>query len=131
MKFETEQELFNHIVAHAASMDGPAVSQMGNCVYRSPTGNKCLVGACISDEDYCLEMEQCSVWDLSRVGLLPSGLEKYRSLLAYCQANHDTLAKLYLAHLEKDNFSAELLEKLRTVAKDFNLDFVLPNEGDK
>lgn len=132
MKFETEQELFNHIVAHAASMPGPSVNQESGCVYRSPTGNKCLVGACISDEDYCLEMEiSGGVGGLIRFGLLPSGLEKYRSLLYYCQVAHDNLAKLYLAHQDKNRFSAELLEKLRTVAKDFNLDFVLPNEGDK
>ena len=130
MKFETEQELFNHIVAHAASMDGPAVDGYNDnqCVYRSPAGNKCLVGACISDGEYGSWMEGLLVGDL--ISQFPE-LIPYYDILGSCQGAHDSLAKLYLAHQDKNRFSAELLEKLRTVAKEFNLDFVLPNEGDK
>lgn len=125
MKFETEQDLFNHIVAHAASMDGPSMSGK-YCVYRGHNGSMCLVGACISDEEYSPRIEGRDVWDLSRSGLLPSGLENYKNLLSVCQKSHDLLAdSMYF------DFSAELLEKLRIVAEEFNLDFVLPNKGDK
>ena len=94
MKFETEQDLFNHIVAHAASMDGPSMYDYGgHCLYRGHYGSMCLVGACMSNEEYSPQMEGYDVWDLSSNGLLPSGLENYKNLLSVCQSIHDRLAK--------------------------------------
>lgn len=83
-------------------------------------------GGCILNEEYSPQMEGYDVLDLSMKGFLPSGLENYKNLLLVCQKSHDLLVDWW-----HSDFSAELLEKLRIVAKKFNLDFVLPNKGDK
>lgn len=121
MKFNSEQELFDEVVRYAESMDRKAVDENGNCKYRTPCGNKCLVGHLIEDDEYTSEMDLVcpmtllgtSVESIIDRGLLSGDLVKFVDLLASLQEAHD--------NARRDNFKPEIVDNLKIVAKDYNL----------
>lgn len=61
------------------------------CLYRTPEGTPCVVGAVIADEDYCEEMDHTGgVYDLHGEKLLPEYLVPYIELLHTLQQIHDS-----------------------------------------
>lgn len=51
------QIVFDIVVAHALRMTQPCANEAGSCLYRGPGGNKCFVGAMITDACYTAELE--------------------------------------------------------------------------
>jgi hypothetical protein len=119
MKFNSEQELFDEVVRYAESMKERSVNEYGTCVYRSPCGNKCLVGYLIADEDYnpLMDAGDCGVPvdELAQKGLLPDYLVTYIPLLADLQLVHDGTSS--------NNFKSELVRGLKSVANEFDLKY--------
>lgn len=57
----TEQELFDHILAHIREQGAPASTEVGDCRYRLPIGERilsCAVGCLVTDEEYALSWDQ-------------------------------------------------------------------------
>ena len=52
MDYLTKQEIFDKIVAHAATMERKAMNdkEASVCMYLTESGNRCFVGACIDKE---------------------------------------------------------------------------------
>ena len=119
MKFNSEQELFDEVVRYAESMDRKAVDEHGNCKYRTPCGNKCLVGHLIEDDEYGSVMEQgilnlgSSVSSLVERDLLPKHLVSHLDLLQRLQDAHDDASR--------EDFKLELVDNLKRVAKEHKL----------
>lgn len=124
MKYNSRQEVFDAVVAHAESMNERSI--VGDtCVYRGDNGSKCLVGALIEDQDYDPRMdcdgsegEGSSVSSLEKRGLLPEYLLEYVDLLTGCQVTHDDIWD----H-EEENFKPVMIENLKYVALRFNLQY--------
>lgn len=66
------QEAFDTMVKHLAKQKEKAIdpNDLDSCLYRSPTGLKCAVGALIPDELYSSEFEGNSI-----IGVLDSDIE--------------------------------------------------------
>ena len=56
----TRQEIFDKVVAHFA-VQREAAAEDGVCMYRTPDGRKCAIGALIPDEVYSQRLEDKSV----------------------------------------------------------------------
>lgn len=73
------------------------------CLYRTPDGGRCAVGALIRDDEYRPEMDQASdgygtgVTSLSTRGLLPARLVPHVGLLEELQNLHDDCRNWLLA----------------------------------
>ena len=52
----TRQEIFDKVVAHFA-VQREAAAEYGVCMYRTPDGRKCAIGALIPDEVYSRSLE--------------------------------------------------------------------------
>lgn len=115
MKFNSKQELFDEVVRYAESMDRKAVDENGNCMYRTPCGNKCLVGHLIKDDEYTSEMDKngLMVTNLVERGLLPEHLAPHICLLQRLQDAHDNASR--------DNFKPDIVYNLKRVARGYNL----------
>ena len=61
----TRQEIFDKVVAHFA-VQREAAAEYGVCMYRTPDGRKCAIGALIPDDAYSQRLEDKSVGTLSR-----------------------------------------------------------------
>lgn len=64
----TNQEAFDAICRHLAQMTEQSATDSGSCVYRRVDGNRCAIGAVITDENYDFRMEGASILDLTRAG---------------------------------------------------------------
>lgn len=55
----TEQKLFDFVATHLLTQRtrSNSVEAYSRCLYRGPSGLKCAIGACISDENYSTEFE--------------------------------------------------------------------------
>ena len=47
----TNQEAFDKMVTHLASMKEACIDESGQCVYWKPDGNRCAVGALLTEEE--------------------------------------------------------------------------------
>lgn len=56
----TRQEIFDKVVAHFA-VQREVAAEYGMCMYRTPDGRKCAIGALIPDEVYSQRLEDKSV----------------------------------------------------------------------
>ena len=55
------QQAFDKMVTHAFTQKEKALNLGGHCRYRTEGGNKCFVGALLSDEDYKQTYENRSI----------------------------------------------------------------------
>lgn len=70
----TEQEIFDAVVAHAATMDEPCEVD-GECRYRNDKGGACFVGALMSNAEV-YDLTGQPVWELKEIGRLPARLDR-------------------------------------------------------
>ena len=91
----TRQEIFDKVVAHFA-VQREAAAEYGTCMYRTPDGRKCAIGALIPDEVYSQRLEDKSVGTLLLEFpdiMMASGLSDGDSwFLCDLQAVHDSNA---------------------------------------
>jgi len=67
MEFDPiNQETFDKVVRHLGKQKEKSVGPTGACKYRGLNGLQCAAGCLISDEDYRLTMEGCSIVTTSR-----------------------------------------------------------------
>jgi len=97
----TMQEIFDTVVQHLLTQNEKSVDTFrGTCLYRTPDGKKCAVGALIPDDEYNVSME--STGDVHSLvynhsDLCPKSLLAYRTnesfmdLLLTLQRVHDNL----------------------------------------
>lgn len=52
LNVKTNQEAFDTVVRHLATMKRRAINDAETCLYRAPDGSKCAVGALITDESW-------------------------------------------------------------------------------
>lgn len=57
MKYRTRQEIFNVAYRGLASQGFRQSKVGGSCRYRGDNGDRCAIGWCISDKDYCPTIE--------------------------------------------------------------------------
>lgn len=55
--FRTRQNILDVASEHLLKQNRKSMSMDGHCLYRSPTGQKCAIGALIPDERYCISLE--------------------------------------------------------------------------
>jgi|SRR5580698_1102592 hypothetical protein len=88
----TAQEIFDTVVAHLRKQGCRSEDENG-CLYRTPDGLSCAVGALIPSQAYSPAMENKSLQKLLDSELLPLDLQnefmKHRALLSYLQDLHD------------------------------------------
>jgi hypothetical protein len=88
----TAQEIFDTVVAHLRKQGCKSEDEDG-CLYRTPDGLSCAVGALIPKEAYSPDMENRSLNKLLEEKLLPLDLQneftKHRALLIDLQDVHD------------------------------------------
>jgi hypothetical protein len=113
----TAQEIFDTVVTHLRKQGCKSEDENG-CLYRTPDGLSCAVGALIPSQAYSPAMENKSIPKLLESGLLPLDLQdeftKHRALLNDLQNVHD-------------NSHASVWEsKLSKTATRFNLRYSSP-----
>lgn len=89
----TAQEIFNIVWDHLITKASPKATIIGEtgatrCVYRTPEGAKCAVGALVTDEE-CVNWGLISVRNLYEEDCLPARLIEHVSLLEDLQGAHD------------------------------------------
>ncbi len=118
----TKQEAFDKMVAHLASQKGRGIDPHGGCVYRSPSGLKCVVGALLSDE-IVQEMLSNPFWSTG-VGHL--GVWRiFRRELALEDLADDEARMFYdaMQHAHDQGHDIDNLhQRLRTIAEKYKLD---------
>lgn len=60
----TKQQAFDQMVTHMRTQKGIALNDRGFCMYRSPEGLKCAVGALVPDDQYKPNFEGSSASSL-------------------------------------------------------------------
>jgi hypothetical protein len=114
----TRQEIFDKVVAHFA-VQRVAAAEYGMCMYRTPDGRKCAIGALIPDEAYNPNCEAAPVSDLfihHPKMMQASGLRSEdQDLLSDLQVAHDDTAT-------GDNFLVDLSRAMRAIARKYGLD---------
>ena len=118
-----QQEVFDKVVVHALTMTRPSHGP-DYCMYRGPRGNKCFVGALISDEFYRPHLEGCDANNrvvlraLEQSGI--AGVSEHSEMLVRLQQIHDNAS-----YDPKNNrpFKRELREGLTEFAKNNGLKF--------
>lgn len=96
-KFETAQQIFDHIVTHLLTQNKKATKEVENafmpqCSYRGDNGTKCAAGSLIDDEHYDPWLEGYNVLDGSvRQALVLSGVNtnEHVGLVHNLQCIHD------------------------------------------
>ena len=84
------QEIFDQVVGHLRKQKVRAINrQTLACAYRDPEGRKCAVGCLISDDDYALNMEGRTVYELINMFDSMRKYRPYSSLLNELQVVHD------------------------------------------
>lgn len=108
----TRQEIFDKVVAHFA-VQREAAAKYEGCMYRTPDGRKCAVGALVPDEAYDPSCEGDGVSTLFREYpdmMRVSGLtRRHEVLLIDLQRAHDSAA-------ESGCFLSDLSGKFRVAA---------------
>jgi len=112
----TNQQAFNKSAKHLLTQNKRSINLKANtydsnvCLYRSPDGSKCAIGALISDKEYRASMEGTCASELVRHALP----HKFRNV------STDMLQDLQEMHDE--NKPSTWGGKLRVIAKRYDLD---------
>ena len=95
----THRELFERVRTHLLAQGRPSLDRSGGCVYRSPEGLRCAVGALIPDGAYHPGLEglgassDCVMDVLVDAGVVPAGCvpsSPVMDMLDSLQYVHDT-----------------------------------------
>lgn len=116
------QEAFNKMVAHLKQMNGRAIGITGNCMYLSDNGDRCAVGALLTEEEARKAPIATAAFLVCRPEEFPSLKGLNGSMLEEVQELHDRAACW-----ENRKFVA--WGELREVAKEFNLDPSVISKG--
>lgn len=117
----SKQEVFDKVVEHALTQKqqarGKAGGQMEICMYRTPEGLKCFIGALIPDEEYTPELEGREVDQLlssDRFGL---------TVLPIVGVDREEAVKFYLElqRIHDERKPEQWPELLRGVARQYEL----------
>lgn len=128
------QEVYDTVVQHLYAQGGKSYGDFpddagakgsSGCLYRSPDGRKCAVGALIPDDIYEEAMEGLSITGLvsNYERVLPSAITANHELLGMLQESHDNYMEEYIPFDD-----TALYERLRDVAYFHKL---LPDALDK
>lgn len=115
----TKQEMFDKVVAHARAQKRRSLDiESGNCLYRGHNGTKCFIGALIPDEKYDPYMDKLTMSANTAPVREAAGYEGHcmSYLATQLQGIHDNCAV------------EDWEEKLKSVAKDFELIYTPPHE---
>jgi len=108
----TQQEIFDVVVAHAATMKRRSEDLDGNCAYRGDNGAKCFIGCLIRDDEYTPYIER-------------EPIEKLRDL-GFNIATTSGVSERFLYHLQRihDRYiPSEWPAKFRAFADKYGLTF--------
>lgn len=120
--FNSEQEIFDFVVEFLLKQNKQA--KIANlCAYRGEDNTKCAVGCLIPDDIYCDEMEDTGsiggVIRKAKEGIFNS---KTNEWIVENLADHFLLLQR-LQHIHDQCYPAQWKEGLKTVAKDYNLEW--------
>lgn len=120
-KLPSAQEVFDIVVHHLFTQGRPAYDGVQNCMYRTPGGLRCAVGALIPDDLYNLEFEENTAdWVIQK--LFNQDLADWREhkeLLLALQEVHDECFVI-----SRGTFSIrDLRNRLLAVAEEFSLEY--------
>ena len=107
------QKTFDTMVDHLYKQGGPAINDIGGCLYRGPNGSKCAIGCLIPDEEYKDSMEGKSVNYLN----IDFDNLKTKSVCYSMQIVHDEFS------LFNSTWTQYLNEKIAMVAFNNELEF--------
>lgn len=89
----TEQDVFDHVVAHLLRQGVKSLDADGSCAYRGLNGTACPVGCLIPDKYYMLKFEHECVEDLVTrpcfMNPATIALSRFAPLLSDLQMAHD------------------------------------------
>lgn len=101
IRFETKQDVFNHVWDHFITNKGPFSLRNDVCVYKD-TSNGCIVGICLSDE-LCEELDAESVGGI-------------QDMLNACSASESKKSAYYLDKI-REFFGEEIRNDLDFLVK--------------
>lgn len=114
----TQQEIFDKVSSHLLTQNAKSEDD-GACLYRSPTGLKCAIGALIPDGLYDPVIENVPIDNI----YIEPGTKTLQNILREigCDANLDFLTDLQAIH---DDFNPhEWEERLKILADEYELIF--------
>jgi hypothetical protein len=113
----TNQEIFSKAYLHAKSMKAIAADEDGRCMYRSPNGEKCLMGSFIPDDKYDPVMERLNIRQLITTTSFYRSIFIEIGLTDEKSSNVDFLRELQYCHDRDETDSVEeLLKRLKDFA---------------
>lgn len=137
--FKNEKEriqfIYEKIRAHAQTMTDWSLTEGAEtpCSYRSPDGNKCLVGCLIDDSNYSPDLEGVAAsyeWVLDAVSKslgFPDGIDQNSATAAFltdCQRVHDMLSLIGEGRKKAPFNKDALIKGIDDVASEFDLELV-------
>lgn len=119
----TDQEIFDAVARHLFAQGKQSVAADAArggtiCMYRTPDGCRCAVGALLTDDEYDLAMEGQSVAELAKAGLLPGRLAGDVPMLEELQRAHDRADR-------PERFKRDVARALRDVASEYDVSIAL------
>lgn len=127
------QQIFDKVATHLATQGKRAVSQHVdpyNCMYRSPDGGRCALGALIPDDEYDPDMEgqmATQLFDRWRGPPTLMALAPHRALVVALQGAHDRRGDKFwdvqgaLAVKYRDAIVPSIKDRLSRIALAFTL----------
>lgn len=84
------QEIFDKVAVHLITQGHQSKSEIGECEYRSESGDRCAIGCLISNELYQTSMEGKVVSNLINQYAMPNYFTTHAALLNDLQEIHDS-----------------------------------------
>ena len=109
----TNQEAFDKVVRHLRKQGKPARNGI-TCQYRTTDGDKCAIGALISDEEYNAKFENKGVGAITRDYYIPSLQGLDRTFLISLQGIHDihSNSPYWLEEMESEAYQVAIVYNL-------------------
>lgn len=111
-----KQEIFDKVYMELLKQKVPSMHN-GRCLYRGPNGTKCAIGHLIPDELYDEIFNRVSLLYLPQKVKNHIGIEEDPDFFGSLQGAHDVFLNIGLDYWHN---------KMKMVAKDFNLQFNFP-----
>lgn len=122
------QEAFDRVVEHLLTAKKRSVDVNGNyCLYRSPDGGACAVGALIPDELYHPDMDSRAAQEAGGGTAIYLIIDKFPGLAAlFSNVNLNLLSALQRIHddtgnWDQEGFNAHGCRELYSVSLEYNL----------
>lgn len=127
----TPQETFDKVTRHLLTQKAVSELKGVGCRYRADNGLKCAVGCLIPDDKYSPDIEGTPVgpdfFDLE-IGFFPPRALALRTLLTDLGLSGQGKLLSRLQHVHDSFDSSDWPDRLRRVAKDFNLSTAVLDE---